>query len=124
MDLRGAVRDFLRKLAQSRAPGSNTPSRRDDRPLPVRLREAQLAYRKPTLLILSGQDLTAKEYEMRVAESAEWQGWMTSDRVTVERLSDADHTFSRATWRDQVATWSRNWLVRQFSLADCSDQDL
>ncbi len=123
-DIAGAMRDFLRKLAQSRASGSSATAGRDDRPLPVRLCEAQLAYDNPTLLILSGQDLTAKEYEMRVTESAEWQGWMASEQVTVERLNEADHTFSRAVWRDRVATCSRDWLVRQFGLTDRSDQDL
>jgi hypothetical protein len=37
---------------------------------------------------------------------------MGSGRVTVQRLEEADHTFSRALWRDQVAAWSRDWIER------------
>lgn len=121
-DIGRAVRDFVRKLGQSRAAGIS--SQQDNRPLPPRLRDAQLAYTGPTLLILSGQDLTAKEYEMRVAESAEWQRWMTSYRVTLARLAEADHSFSRALWRDQVAALSGDWIVRHFGPDAGSDQDL
>jgi len=109
-DVAGAARDFLRKLAQSHGTGGQS-NIRDSRPLPVRLREAQIAFPSPTLLILSGRDLTAKEYEMRVAESVEWQAWMASAPVTVQRLAEADHTFSSAVWRDRVAVWSRDWVL-------------
>jgi len=110
-DARGALTDFLSKLGQSRGSGGGQSDTRDTRPLPVRLRESQIAFPGSTLLILSGRDLTAKEYEMRVAESAEWQAWMASARVSVQRLEDADHTFSSAAWRDRVATWSRDWVL-------------
>lgn len=109
-DAAGAVRDFTRKLGQSRASGASADGR-DDRPLPVRLRESQLAFQGPTLLILSGRDLTAREYEMRVAESGPWRAWVGSPRVQVERLAEADHTFSSASWRNQVADWSRDWVL-------------
>jgi exosortase A-associated hydrolase 1 len=106
-----AWRDFSGKLRQSRHAGEATAAA-DERPLPLRLRDAQLSFAGPTLLILSGQDLTAREYEDRVAASAEWQRWMASPMVHVCRLEEADHTFSRASWRDQVARWSRDWIKR------------
>jgi len=68
----------------------------------VRLRESQIAFPGPTLLILSGRDLTS---------SVEWQAWMASAPVTVQRLAEADHTFSSAAWRDRVAVWSRDWVL-------------
>ncbi len=110
-DASGALKDFLHKLMQSRRGGARAAVHADQRPLPERLRDAQIGYARSTLLILSGQDLTAREYENRVAESLEWKDWMASAGVTVCRLEEADHTFSRALWRDQVAVWSRDWIL-------------
>ena len=110
-DASGALKDFLHKLMQSRRGGARAAVHADQRPLPERLRDAQIGYARSTLLILSGQDLTAREYENRVAESLEWKDWMASAGVTVCRLEEADHTFSRARWRDQVAVWSRDWIL-------------
>jgi exosortase A-associated hydrolase 1 len=107
-DAAAALKDFLGKLGQSRGSGMGSDS--DNRALPERVRDSQTNSKQPTLLILSGQDLTAREYENRVAESPEWRQWMASSDVTLRRLDDADHTFSRAIWRDQVAAWSRDWI--------------
>lgn len=105
-----AFKDFIRKLRQSRSRDLQVDERAA-RPLPIRLREAQLEFRGATLLILSGRDLTAREYEMRVDESPAWRDWLQSKIVTVQRLEPADHTFSSAAWRNQVAVWSRDWVL-------------
>lgn len=111
-DPRSALSDFFSKLSQSRSGGTDDGgATADQRPLPRRLFDAQLGYKGRTLLILSGQDLTAKEYENRVAERSEWQQWLKAPTVEVRKLEDADHTFSTAVWRDQVATWSRDWIL-------------
>jgi len=107
-DLRGSLRDLVDKLRSSRQRSVGTG---DDRPLPERLQQAQRGFTGRTLVILSGQDLTAKEYESRVDEAAGWRHWLASESVQVQRLDEADHTFSRAAWRDQVAAWCRDWLA-------------
>jgi len=61
-------------------------------------------------LILSGRDLTAREYLDRVGESPAWQAWLDSPAVTVRRLDEADHTFSTGQWRNQVSTWTHTWI--------------
>jgi len=54
------------------------------------------------LLILSGEDFTAKEFEAYVAQSSAWAGVMgAKDRRTV-RFADADHTFSNRAHRGLV----------------------
>jgi exosortase A-associated hydrolase 1 len=110
LDVRGALKDFVGKLLQSRRQ-PRLAEEGDLRPLPERLFTAQTGYPGETLVILSGQDLTAREYEARVAERPNWQAWLASDEVTLRRLAEADHTFSRAAWRDQVAEWTRDWLL-------------
>jgi len=62
------------------------------------------------LLILSGRDLTAKEFEDAARASAAWRALLAEARVTRRELAAADHTFSRATWRDQVAAWTWEWV--------------
>lgn len=107
---RDALKDFMGKWRQSRGAESSTAVA-DARPLPQRLRDAQCHFQGRTLMIFSGRDLTAQEYLDRVKESADWQAWVESPSVEVRRLDEADHTFSRAMWRDQVAEWSRDWIL-------------
>jgi exosortase A-associated hydrolase 1 len=110
-DVAGSLRDFLAKLRRSRvAADDGGPA--DRRPLPERVREAQLRFTGRTLLILSGNDLTASEYRDRVDEVPSWRDWTESAAVERRVLEAADHTFSRAEWRDQVATWCSDWLRR------------
>lgn len=112
LDWSAAMGDFLRKLRLSGGTAGDGGSPQAAGPLPDRLRHAQLTFRGPTLLVLSGQDLTAREYESRVDETPAWRDWSRSERVTLRRLDEADHTFSRAAWRDQVATWTLDWLTK------------
>ena len=62
------------------------------------------------LLICSGDDLTAREFVDHAASDAEWAGLLAQSRVARCDLADADHTFSRAEWRDRVAQLTADWL--------------
>ena len=79
-------------------------------PLPDRMLQALAGYRGKTLLILSGNDLTAKEFVDLLGATREWRRWARSEGLTRHDLTEADHTFSSAPWRDQVADWTRGWL--------------
>jgi hypothetical protein len=63
------------------------------------------------LLMLSGADLTAQEFSGVAAGSASWRALVAAPRVTRHTLAGADHTCSRAAWRDQVADWTCNWIA-------------
>ena len=62
------------------------------------------------LLLLSGRDLTAKEFEHETRRSRKWRKLYQQERLTIHRLDPADHTFSRRIWRDQVADWTGAWI--------------
>jgi exosortase A-associated hydrolase 1 len=62
------------------------------------------------LVILSGRDLTANEFSDVVAGSRQWRGLLAGSRVETRTLLEADHTFSRREWRDQVADWTTAWV--------------
>jgi uncharacterized protein len=62
------------------------------------------------LLILSGNDLTAQEFKDFVGGSATWRRLLEVDRVTRYDLPEANHTFARREWRDQVERWTEAWV--------------
>jgi exosortase A-associated hydrolase 1 len=85
-------------------------SGRSNRSLPQCMLEGWKAFSGRVLLILSGNDLTAKEFKNLVASSPQWRRLLQSPRVTRRDFPEADHTFSRREWRDQIATWTAEWV--------------
>ncbi len=82
--------------------------------LPMRMRECFARFSGPVLLILSGRDLTADEFKDVVAADPFWQGLLINSRVTRHDFAEADHTFSSAIWRNQVAVYTLEWLKKCF----------
>lgn len=78
--------------------------------LPDRMLAGLSRFQGKVLLILSGADLTAQEFVGIAAASPAWQAQLASARTTRRELAAADHTFSRAAWRHQVAAWTTDWL--------------
>lgn len=68
--------------------------------------------RQPKLVILSGNDHTAREFEGLVASDPAWQGALSRPDVDLTRVPDADHTFSSAAWREAVEEQTLRWLAR------------
>lgn len=77
----------------------------------ARMARGWKGFRGDILLICSGDDLTAREFVDHIASDAEWKGLLEQMRVARCDLVEADHTFSRAEWRDRVATWTADWLA-------------
>jgi uncharacterized protein len=78
--------------------------------LPERMRRAMERFEGRVLLILSGDDLTAKEFEDEVSGNQQWSKLICPPRVTRHKLIRANHTFARREWRDEVAECARQWL--------------
>jgi exosortase A-associated hydrolase 1 len=115
-DLAAALRSLRGLLAKARrgAQASGQPQQQAQDPgpkLPERMLDGYSRFRGHTLFITSGADLTAREFEA-LASGRGWRRAMRGKRVARERLRDADHTFSRAEWRDQVTRWTAEWLRR------------
>jgi len=96
----------LRRRAAGR-PADEPPDGLD---LPGRMLHGLQHFAGPVLLVLSGNDLVAKEFVDHAARQPDWQSWLSGPAVVRRDLADADHTFSRRVWRDQVADWTREWL--------------
>jgi exosortase A-associated hydrolase 1 len=80
-----------------------------DSALPDRMAAGLSQFRGPVLLVLSGNDLTAREFEDAVSGSAVWRRLLGLEWVRRHDLPGADHTLSRREWRDQVTDWTIAW---------------
>jgi exosortase A-associated hydrolase 1 len=76
-----------------------------------RMQSGLARFHGKVLLIISGADLTAKEFLDMANGAREWRTLLDAQRVSRQTLAAADHTFSRRTWRDQVAGWTGAWLA-------------
>jgi exosortase A-associated hydrolase 1 len=79
-------------------------------PLRKRMLDGMRQFRGRVLLILSGDDLTAREFKDMIAGSQNWRRLLARPNVLRRDLAEANHTFSRAAWRDQVADWTSEWV--------------
>ncbi len=77
--------------------------------LPGRMRQGLAAFDGPVLIALSENDLTAGEFRDQAGSEA-WQSALARPNVQIESIAGADHTFSRAEWRERVAHLSLSWL--------------
>lgn len=78
--------------------------------LTERMADGLKCFKGRVLLILSGDDLTAREFEDVTSQSSVWRNLLDAPRVTLYVLKEATHTFSRREWRDQVASWTWGWV--------------
>lgn len=78
--------------------------------LPDRMFDGLKCFTGKVLLITSGDDFTAQEFKDLVKASNKWQKLLRSPNVKHSDIPEADHTFSRREWSDQVAAWTKEWI--------------
>lgn len=69
-------------------------------------------FRGASLVILSGNDYTAREFVEYTTSRSFWQAALNADTVSVMNVPDADHTFSSSVWRAAVEEMTIMWLRR------------
>jgi exosortase A-associated hydrolase 1 len=99
----------LARMALGSPSGARTKASDQDA-LPDRMYAGMHAFDGPVLVVLSGADLTAREFCDLAQATPKWQRLLGARRVTRFQLDQADHTFSRQAWRDQVARWTGDWM--------------
>ncbi|MFK3739410.1 hydrolase 1, exosortase A system-associated [Massilia sp. TN1-12] len=105
-DLRAALASAWGLVRRTRR-----PVREDAATLPERMYTGLSRFDGRVLMMLSGADLTAREFADVAGGSANWRALLATPRVTRHLLDGADHTCSRAAWREQVETWTCDWLA-------------
>ncbi len=119
--IRGGVelRDALGGVARAAriAHGAAKPDRDTGVSFQDRMASGLSTFAGPVLLILSGRDLTAREFEEYSSTDARWKGLLARRSVERRDFADADHTFSAKQWRDEVETATVDWVERQATQA-------
>lgn len=93
----------------SATPTDSTPQHQT-KSLPDRMCYGLQRFGGKVLFIISGMDLTAQEFIDTVNGSRDWKRLMAAPRISMQKLAEADHTFSRRVWRDQVSNWTGDWV--------------
>jgi exosortase A-associated hydrolase 1 len=75
-----------------------------------RMQQGWSGFGGQTLLVLSGRDLTAQEFEQSVAASPVWQAQIARPGVDLRRLAEADHTFSDLRQQEALFAATLGWL--------------
>ena len=82
----------------------------NDSSLPDRMFNGLNRFKGKTLLITCGDDFTAQEFMDLIKGSKKWQKLLESSSTKQFHLPNANHTFSRREWRDQVFNWTYDWI--------------
>lgn len=107
-NLGGYVRGkFGRETSGETDAGSPASARQ---PLGARMSAALDRFEGSALFLLSGNDMTAAEFEEVSATSRRWRGILDRPNVTTRRLPSADHTFSSGDDRRAAEQATLAWL--------------
>lgn len=106
-DWRASLRSLGANLLAARRLPTGTESGGDFRD---RMARGWAALRGPSLLILSGDDLTAREFVDYSVGQERWRRLLARPEVRRVDVHGADHTFSRRTWKAQVEHETSRWL--------------
>ena len=106
---RAAFGEFVKNLRRALHPSLWQPHL-GQRDFLSRMADGALGFCKPVLLVLSGRDLTAREFEDYCGSSPVWTRWLSSRQLTRVRLEDADHTFSASASLQEASRRILEWL--------------
>jgi exosortase A-associated hydrolase 1 len=93
-------------LAHEKSPRSGV----NDADFQTKMAQGLRRFRGRVLLVLSGNDLTAREFIEYSCSAPAWRGLLDSPLIEKLRLSEADHTFSHSKWRQAVEEATTAWL--------------
>ncbi|MBK7517919.1 MAG: hydrolase 1, exosortase A system-associated [Betaproteobacteria bacterium] len=109
-----AVRGLLDNLRKARGGGggggSGTGSSAQMLAFQQRMAAAWQGFAGGILLVLSGNDYTAREFQEFVRADPAWAGAMARPGLTVHEAAGADHTFSRIADRLALELVTADWL--------------
>ncbi len=102
---------YARGRSLKRLTGSAADTSLAHLPLPVGTGVGLRRFTGPVLIVMSGNDYIAREFDEVIASSRAWEGLLADSRVQRRDLLDADHTFSRETWKRQASDWVCDWMA-------------
>jgi exosortase A-associated hydrolase 1 len=111
---RSDLGDFARRAARSLArklPGGFAPAAARPATLAGRLVADLARFDGPVRLVLSGHDITAREFETAAAAQPGWASVVSRPEVSRQDVAEADHTFTDPALRRELTTATLAWLA-------------
>lgn len=110
----GTLRTYLTRAKQNSDGGvARTYADIADMSLPLKTAVGLKSFGGAVMILMSGKDYIAREFDEVVSESTLWQSLLGKPSIQRIDLADADHTFSRDEWRlqasESVCKWMRSW---------------
>jgi uncharacterized protein len=106
LNISRSISELLRKLGQASAVPARAAGFQE------RMARSLGDFTGKVLLILSGDDYTAKEFLEYTASDKNWRGLLDRHDLTRVDIVAADHTFSSQEWRKTVENACLDWLKR------------
>jgi exosortase A-associated hydrolase 1 len=104
--LRELGRDTL-ALADKRFSSSS------DQPFIQQMLDGLMRFQHGVLFVLSADDLTAREFSSLVASNSQWLQATSGPSVDTRTVNAADHTFSKASWKEEVSQLTIDWVSQR-----------
>jgi exosortase A-associated hydrolase 1 len=111
--LAGAVHGLFEAARAAR--GRPAPATGESSTFRERMRLGMAAFRGPVLLLMSGRDLTAREFEDTTKSDRTWRRLLIEKPVERCDIGEADHTFSTIDARERMETATCHWIERRFA---------
>ena len=123
VDVQGALGGVARAARLARGGGrrgtdaerSPDPDALTARPFQDRMSAGLAAFAGPVLLLMSGRDLTAREFDEYSTANPRWKELLARSSVERREFADADHTFSSAASREQAEATTIDWIDRKLA---------
>lgn len=96
---------------------SRSTTKTDHRPYPDRMADGAKRFTGRLMLLMSGRDLVAREFEDVTATSPAWKDVLQSCGATRSAVTASDHTFSTENWRRAAADATIEF-IRSFNVEE------
>ena len=110
LDWRASLGSLAGNLKGARSKQREPTTRGRDDSFQAKMARGLATFGGRVLLILSGNDLTAREFIQYTASSLAWKGLLADRKLSRVDLPEADHTFSRRTWLNAAEDHTIAWL--------------
>lgn len=115
-----AINGLISSILRARQSNGSTDTK-CTQPFQKKMANGLSKFSKPMLLILSGNDYTAKEFLEAVKTDSVWTTALQKKQITQVEIESADHTFSSADWRQRVEVATACWINEYIDNAVISD---
>jgi exosortase A-associated hydrolase 1 len=109
---RTAASEFWNNLRRARAGRAESARSTPGSTYQQRMLQGWKGFAGPSLLVLSGNDYTAKEFMEFTRASAAWQHLLRAANLQVRHMDSADHTFSDLRHKTQLQAITLEWVRR------------